>query len=70
MPRSKEEAQLRLSIGMARVLMQEGKSASESLAAFREHFEVLEGLKSSQKVEVNQETTEVTVRQVQLSVPR
>lgn len=45
--RSKREAQLRLDMGMARVLLNQGKDSREMLEAFREHHAIVKELEQS-----------------------
>lgn len=45
--RGKHEAQRRLDLGMARVLMAQAKDAPEGVKAFREHFAIVDELDSS-----------------------
>jgi hypothetical protein len=44
MMRKKGDARTRMDIGVARVLMREGKDARESLEAFRAHVDIVRGL--------------------------
>ncbi len=45
--RSKREAQLRLDMGMARVLLNQGKDSREMLEAFRDHHAIVKELEQS-----------------------
>jgi hypothetical protein len=46
--RTKHEAQLRLDIGMAQVLLKQGKSSREMLEAFRDHYALVMELENPQ----------------------
>lgn len=50
--RSKQEAELRLKMAMARALMRQGKSNQEMLEAFREHDTVVSELERSQSSQI------------------
>lgn len=68
MPRSKRDAQLRLNVGMARVLLSKGYDARAGLEAFKAHLAIQNALENS-AVEDRQEPPEISQQPTHLRHP-